>query len=88
MYTFMTATEAKKKLFTIIDEAEQETSIVVTRKGIPMAVIMSFEIYEGWQETMEIMADPEFCKDLDEAIREMRTGKTIPLEEVKRKLKA
>lgn len=54
-------------------------------------VVMSFEEYEGWQETMEIMADPELDKELAESVKDMKAGKlhkdTVSLNEVKKRLK-
>ncbi|MFA5800687.1 MAG: type II toxin-antitoxin system Phd/YefM family antitoxin [Candidatus Peribacteraceae bacterium] len=88
----MTATEARKKFYDVIDAAEHPgVSVVITHEGIPKVVVMSFEEYEGWQETMEIMADPELSKDVLEGIKEMKSGKrpkdTISLDALKKQLK-
>ncbi|MDD5041477.1 MAG: type II toxin-antitoxin system Phd/YefM family antitoxin [Candidatus Peribacteraceae bacterium] len=88
----ITATEARKRFYALIDAAEHPgVSVVITHEGIPKVVVMSFEEFEGWQETMEIMADPELDKELTEAVKDMKAGKlhkdTISLEEVKKRLK-
>ena len=88
----MTITEARKNLYTVADEAEHPgVAVAITHNGIPKVVVMSFEEYEGWQETMEIMADPELDQELTEAMKEMKAGKlhkdTISLDEVKKRLK-
>ncbi len=93
MSKFMTITQARKNLYALVDEVEHPgVTVAITHNGIPKVVVMSFEEYEGWQETMEIMADPELDKDLTEAMKEMRAGKlhddAIPLDEVKKKLKS
>lgn len=92
MHKFMTITEARKHLYAVVDEARHPgVAVAITHNGTPKAVIMSFEEYEGWQETMEIMADPELDKELTEAMQELKAGKlhadAIPLEEVKKRLK-
>lgn len=92
MNTFMTATEARKKFYAVIDEAKHPgVAVAITHEGTPKVVVMSFEEYEGWQETMEIMADPEMDEELTSAMKEMKAGKlhkdAIPLEEVKKRLK-
>lgn len=94
MSKFMTATEARKRFYEVIDEAEHPgVSVAITHEGIPKVVIMSFEEYEGWLETMEIMTDPDptLHKDIMEGIRELKSGKrpknTISLEALKKKLK-
>ena len=88
----MTATEARKKFFDVIDTAEHPgVSIAITHEGIPKVVVMSFEEYEGWLETMEIMADPELDKELEEAMKDVKSGNlhknTVSLDEVKKRLK-
>lgn len=92
MNKFVTATEARKKLYDIIDEAEHPgVAVAITHEGIPKVVVMSFEEYEGWMETMEIMADPELDKELEEAMKEMKAGNlhkdTVSFDDAKKKLK-
>lgn len=92
MNKFMTITEARKNLYAVVDEAEHPgVTVAITHNGMPKVVVMSFEEYEGWQETMEIMADPELDKELTEAMKEMKSGKlhkdAISLGEVKKRLK-
>lgn len=91
MNKFMTATEARKKFYDVIDEAEHPgVAVAITHEGTPKVVVMSFEEYEGWQETMEIMADPELDRELTEAVKDMKAGKlhkdTVSLDEVRKRL--
>ncbi|GEM_PF-4148348 len=44
------------------------------------------ELYESLCETLEIMADPEFMRDLRKSIQQIDEGKTIPWEQVKSEL--
>ena len=93
MTTFMTITEARKNLYAVVDEAEHPgMAVAITHNGTPKVVVMSFEEYEGWQETMEILSDPELDKELTEAMKEMKAGKphedALPLDEVKKSLKS
>ena len=88
----MTITEARKNIYAVVDEAQQPgLAVALTHNGTPKVVVMSFEEYEGWQETMEIMADPELDKELTEAMNEMKAGKlhqnTLPLHTVKKRLR-
>lgn len=91
MNRFMTATKARKNFYAVIDQAGHPgVAVAITHEGIPKVVVMSFEEYEGWQETMEIMADPALDKELEEAVKDMRAGKlhqnTISLHEAKKRL--
>ena len=91
MNKFMTATKARKNFYAVIDEAGHPgVAVAITHAGTSKVVIMSFEEYEGWQETMEIMADPVLSKELEEAVQDMKAGNlhknTISLDEVKKRL--
>lgn len=90
MNKFMTATEARKKFYAVIDEAGHPgMAVAITHGGIPKVVIMSFEEYEGWQETMEIMADPELSADILRSLKQLKKGKlkTIDYDAFKKSLK-
>ena len=82
----MTATEARKNFFTMLQEIETPgVSIVITHEGYPKGVLMSVEDFEGWMETLEIMSDPELMKDIREAMDETET---ITLEELEESMHA
>ncbi len=90
----MTATEARKHFFEVIDQAEHPgVAVAITHEGIPKVVVMSFEEYEGWQETMQIMFDSDrsLDKDIRAGIKEMKSGKkprgTISLAALKKELR-
>ncbi|MBI1934649.1 type II toxin-antitoxin system Phd/YefM family antitoxin [Candidatus Peregrinibacteria bacterium] len=92
MNTFMTATEARKNFYAVITAAGHPgVAVAITHEGAPKVVVMSFEEYEGWQETMEIMADPELHKELEEAARDIKAGNlhknTVSLAQMKKRLK-
>jgi prevent-host-death family protein len=89
-----TATQARKKFFTILEDVQRPgISVIITHEGQPKGVFMSVEDFEGWQETHNIMSDPDpsLHKDILEGIREMKSGKrpknTISLGALKKKLK-
>lgn len=90
----MTATEARRKFYDVIDAAEHPgVFVVITHEGLPKVVVMSVEEFEGWQETMEILSDPDpsLEKDIQAGIKEMRARKrpknTVSLDVLKKKLK-
>lgn len=46
--------------------------ITVTRNGHAAAIIMSPEEFEGWKETMEILADKEFTQEIRRGIKDIK----------------
>lgn len=80
--TTLPATEVRKNFFDILDEVSQ-TNIpyTITVKGKPKAVIMNADEYDSWQETLEIMNDPELVKGIEEGKKDLQEGKYITLDE-------
>jgi len=80
-------TEARKDLSKIVDEvAAIHEHVTITRQGKPAAVVMSADEFESWQETLEIMSDPEAVAAIKRGMRDVKAGRTRPLEEVLKRL--
>jgi prevent-host-death family protein len=85
------------RLPNILSESEQVT---VTRRGYPVATILSYENYlrmreelermsqeiESMQETIEILQDAELMEAIREGMKALQSGDTISLEEARRAL--
>lgn len=59
----------------------------MTKRGLPAAVIMSPDDYEGLLETIDILQDKPLMRRLRQAKRDVREGKTRSLEEIERSIK-
>lgn len=55
--------DAKNKLSALVDAAQQGKAQIVTRRGIPAAVVVSFEAFEKLQR-LETMQAPSFIDHL------------------------
>lgn len=67
----ISATNARKQLFALIEQAGKPGSFIsITHRDLPNVVLMSYEEFEGWVETMEIMSDPQLMKDIQEGVKE------------------
>lgn len=81
-------TKARENLTLLVNRASKFLDeYIITVNGSPAAVLMSAIEYESWKETNDILADPELVKEIKLAEREMRDGKGIPWEKVKKELK-
>ena len=79
----LSITEARNKFLDIVREAKNVLErVIITKNGKPEAVLISYEEYEGWLETLEIMKDPQLVKELKEARKEAESGKLLTWEEV------
>lgn len=80
-------TKAREDLTTLVENANKRLDeYVITVNGVPAAVLISAEEYESWKETNDIMSDPQLLKAIKQGEKEIREGKGIPWEEVKKEL--
>jgi prevent-host-death family protein len=69
-------TRVKKEFLDVIKEmTAEESTITVTKNGMPVSVMMTPERYEGLLETIEILADPKVMKALAASARDFKAGK-------------
>lgn len=59
---------------------------IITRRGKPVVVMMSVDDYESILETIEILSDRQAVKRIKQAKKEIAQGKTVSLENLRRKL--
>ena len=80
-------TELRPKLPKIMDRLSKYFDrYVITRHGKPEAVMLSEEDYESLLETLDILSDQKLMKDIKKSREELRKGKGIPWEKLKKKL--
>ena len=81
-------TEARKKLTALVDKAaKQLDEYIITVKGKPKAVLMSSDEFEGWKETNEILSDPELVKAIKRGEDDIKAGRIVTLEDLKKQLR-
>lgn len=59
---------------------------IVTKRGKPVAIMMSVDDYESFLETVEILSDKDTAKRIKMAKDEIKKGKTISIKELRRKI--
>ncbi len=76
-------TEARAKLPQLVKAADERFDrTVITSNGKPTAVIMSYEEYEAWEETLDVLSDPEAMRAIRKADEELAAGKAVSFEAV------
>ena len=56
--------------------------VVITRNGKPEAVMMAFEEYESWVETLELISRPGTARGIREGLADLKAGRTRSFEDV------
>ncbi len=81
--TTKSATEVRKDFFDILDKVESSgVPYTITKAGKPVVVMMSAEQYESWEETWDIMSDPELVKGIAQGEKDLAEGRYSTYEEV------
>ena len=80
----MPLSEVKSKLSGLVDAVKRWDEVVtITRNGKSIAIIVSKDDYESWQETVEIIRDAKFMKEIRKGIKSLkRTKKRYTLGEL------
>jgi prevent-host-death family protein len=80
-------TEARSTFSELLDyvQAEQD-HVVITRNGKQVALLMSMDEWESWEETIEVLSDPELMETLRQSEEDVKAGRLVEWDEVKRDL--
>ena len=80
----MTITEARKQLTKLPEQlAERGWAIPLTRHGTPVMALMSWDLFEAIEETLEIMSDPDTMAELKKGIEQLERGEWRPWDDIK-----
>ena len=64
--------EAKAKLSQLAaDVANTDEEVTITKNGRATAVLMSYEEFESWQETLAVLSDRELVKEIRTGLRQL-----------------
>jgi antitoxin YefM len=75
----ISASEARQRLFPLLEQVNTDHEPVrITSKGGD-AVLMSADDYDSWQETVYLLRSPENARSLMEAVARDQAGQTAPV---------
>lgn len=81
---YISVTKAKSQILNIIrDIGIYDSTLAITKNGLPHAVLISMEHYVALQETIEILSDNNMMEQLHNSMQELKNGeKLVDLEEL------
>jgi antitoxin YefM len=80
---YIPVTKAKSSFLDIIRKIEgSDETIAITKNGVPEAVLLSINKFEGLMETLEILSDEKAMKSIRKSIKEANGGKWLDFDEV------
>jgi antitoxin YefM len=75
---FMPVTAAKSRFLHLIREIDDRDEVLaITRGGVPAAILLSPERYEGLLETIEILSDAGAMRSLKRSLRQAQEGRWV-----------
>jgi antitoxin YefM len=80
---YISVTKAKTTLLDLIRKIEDSNdAIAITKNGIPEAILMSMNKFNGLMETLEILSDEKAMKSIKKSIKEARKGMWVDFDKV------
>lgn len=73
----LSLSEAKMKLSSLVDAVSAtDEEVVITKNGVPAAVLISPDEFESWRETVAIRFDHESMEELRAGLAALERGKS------------
>ena len=83
--TSLTVSEAKTHLPELIRKADRRyEAFVITKNGMPKAVLMSYDELEGLLETIDITRDRKLVKSLRKSLKDAEAGRVVPFKKAQK----
>ena len=77
----------RPKLPEVIRHIDQKLDrYIVTKRGRPVAIMMSVDDYESLLETIEILSDKNAVKRIKQSKKEIKEGKIVSLKELRKRI--
>ena len=80
---YVSVTQAKARLLDLVRRLHNTgDAIAITKNGVPEAVLVSMEKFQGLLETLDILSDEKTMKSFRKAVREAERTKWISEDDV------
>ena len=74
--------EARTRLPDLVEAASRTMDrVIITRNGKPEAVLMGYEEFESWAETLEVLSNPEEMAKIRAGMEALAKGDVVSYEE-------
>jgi prevent-host-death family protein len=79
MDRYLTTSQARQKFLNLVDEVEDGDQVIITKRGVPKAVIVNFEQLQTLKAVARLWQDPEALQAMRMSLDEVKQGKTLKL---------
>jgi prevent-host-death family protein len=79
---YIPISSAKAKLLTLLRQIEEEHEhVILTKNGLPKAVLLNYDDFAGLLETLDILTDAETLHGITAGLQDVKAGRVVSLEE-------
>jgi len=79
---YIPISSAKAKLLELLRQVEEgHENVVITKNGLPKAVLLNYDDFAGLLETIDILSDPKTMRGIKTGLRDLKAGRVVSLEE-------
>jgi antitoxin YefM len=72
----LSLSDAKAKLSGLVDAvSRRDEEVIITKNGRPVAVLVSADVYESWQETHAVRSDAGLMHEIKAGLRALKARK-------------
>jgi prevent-host-death family protein len=79
MDRYLTTSEARQKFLSLVDEIEAGDQVIITKRGVPKAVILDFEQLQTLKAVARLWQDPEALQAMQESLNDLKNKRTLKL---------
>ena len=80
---YVPITKAKNKLLDMVRTIhDTDNAIAITKNGVPEAVLISMEKFEGLLETIDVLSDDEARSILKKSAEDLKAGRLVDMDDV------
>ncbi|MCF8045276.1 MAG: type II toxin-antitoxin system Phd/YefM family antitoxin [Desulfarculaceae bacterium] len=79
---YIPITQAKTRLLDMVRSLDKSNTIAITKNGVPEAVLLSMETYEGLIETIDVLSDSHALAALNASAADVKAGRIVDENEV------
>lgn len=83
----MTLKNLRPKLPQVVKDIDSKMDrFIITKRGKPVAMMMSIDDYETLLETIDILSDTKLAKRIKQAEKDVKAGRVKSLEDIEKEL--
>lgn len=79
----ISASDARSNFYDLVEQSHKNFSnFIITHKGQPKAVMLSYEDFESWQETLAVLSDKNLMSQITKASKDVKQNKLVDLKDL------